>query len=243
MTTTPVGMRCPECAKERTKVHTAASLVKDPVVAYVLIAVNLVLWLGELATGAGGSRGGGSVVELGALYGPAVGEGQLWRLVTSGFLHDNRMPFGLLHIGFNMYLLYYLGGLLEPSIGRLKFALLYFTSLLAGSFGALLLSPLSVTVGASGAVFGLMAGALVIMRSRGIDPMQSGLVPLILLNLLLTFRPGISIGGHLGGLVGGAIAAYLLVELEARRRSAALPLLACLAVAGLAVAGSILVVA
>ena len=243
MMPTPVGMRCPECSKERTKVHTAASLAKDPVVAYVLIAVNVVLWLGELATGAGGGRGGGTVVGSGALYGPSVADGEYWRLVSSGFLHDNRMPFGLLHIGFNMYLLYYLGGLLEPSIGRVKFALIYFTSLLAGSFGALLLSPMGVTVGASGAVFGLMAAAVVIMRARGIDPWQSGIVPLILLNLLLTFRPGISIGGHLGGLVGGALAAYLLVELGARQRSNAVPVLACLTVAGLAVAGSILAVA
>lgn len=243
MTPTSVGMRCPECSKERTKVHTAASLVKDPVVTYTLIAVNVVVWLAELGTGAGGGRGGGAVAELGALYGPNVAHGEYWRLVTSGFLHDTRMPFGILHIGFNMYLLYYLGRMLEPSIGRLKFALIYFTSLLAGSFGALLADPMAVTVGASGAVFGLMAAAVLILRSQGIDPWQSGIVPLILLNLLLTFRPGISYGGHLGGLVGGALAAYLLVELGARQRSAAIPLLACLAVAALAVVGSIAVVA
>ena len=242
MTPTSVGMRCPECSKERTRVHTVASLAKDPVVAYVLIAVNAVLWVGELATGAGGGRGGGLVFEWGALFGPAVADGQYWRLVTGGFLHDNRLPLGLLHIGFNMYILYFLGQLLEPSIGRAKFLALYMTSLLAGSFGALLLSPLSPTVGASGAVFGLMAGAVVIMRARGIDPWQSGIGPLILLNLLLTFRPGISIGGHVGGLIGGALAAYVLVELGARQRSELVPVLACAALGALTVAGSIVAV-
>jgi membrane associated rhomboid family serine protease len=236
-------MRCPECARERTKVRTARSLGTDPVVTYVLIAINAVAWLAELATGQGGGEGGGIVFAQGALFGPAIAEQhQYWRLVTGAFLHSNQLPFGLLHIGFNMYLLYYLGQLMEPAIGRLKFGAIYFTALLSGAFGALLLSPLSPTVGASGAVFGLMGAAVVVMRARGIDPWQSGIGPLILLNLVLTFSlRNISIGGHIGGLIGGAVAAYLVVDLAARQRSVALPLVACAALAALAVAGSIAV--
>jgi membrane associated rhomboid family serine protease len=244
MTPTPVGMRCPECSKDRTKVRTVRSLGTDPVVTYVLIAINAVVWLAELATGAGGGRGGGLLFEWGALYGPAVGAGQYWRLVSSAFLHANQLPFGLLHIGFNMYILYFLGQLMESSIGRMKFVAIYFTALLSGSFGALLLSPLSPTVGASGAVFGLMGAAVVVMRARGIDPWQSGIGPLILLNLLLTLTvANISIGGHIGGLIGGAAAAYLLVDLGARRPSSPLPLVACGVLVVLVVAGSIRVAA
>ena len=118
-----------------------------------------------------------------------------------------------------MLALYVLGELLEPAVGRLRFGLIYFASLLAGSFGALLLEPTAPTVGASGAVFGLMGAAFVVMRSRGINPMESGLGLWIGLNLLITFTiPNISIGGHLGGLVGGALAALLLVDLPERAR-------------------------
>ena len=118
-----------------------------------------------------------------------------------------------------MYALYILGGMLEPAIGRLRFALIYFVSLLAGSFGALLLDPDKATVGASGAVFGLMGAAVVVMRNRGIDPMESGLALWLGLNLLLTFTiSNISVGGHIGGLVGGALAALVMFELPDRVR-------------------------
>ncbi len=235
MTPTPVGMRCPECARERTKVRTAASVTGgDPTATYVLIAINALAFVGSLAGGGGvAERGGGSVIENGALFGPAVADGEYWRLITSGFLHA-----GLIHIAFNMYLLYILGTMLEPAIGRARFLALYFTSLLGGSLGALLLNPDALTVGASGAVFGLMGGAVVIMRARGFDPMASGIPMLIGLNLLITFVfPGISIGGHIGGLVAGVTAAFVLEELGERVRSAAVPLALCTALAaGLAVA-------
>ena len=118
-----------------------------------------------------------------------------------------------------MFALYVLGGLLEPAIGRLRFGVIYFVSLLAGSFGALLLEPDGLTVGASGAVFGLMGAAVVVMRNRGMNPMESGLGLWIGLNLLITFTiPDISIGGHIGGLIGGALAALLLFDLRERVR-------------------------
>ena len=103
-----------------------------------------------------------------------------------------------------MLALWILGSLLEPALGHVRFGLIYFVSLLCGSFGALLLSPDSLTVGASGAVFGLMGAAAVVARNRGLNLMESGLGIWIGLNLLITFTiPNISIGGHIGGLIGG----------------------------------------
>jgi membrane associated rhomboid family serine protease len=239
MTPTPVGMRCPECAKQRTKVRTARTMTSDPYATYVLMAVNILAFFGSAAGGSGiGSGGGGNVFRDGALFGPAIDiNNEYWRLVTSGFLHS-----GILHLAFNMYVLYWLGTMMEPALGRPKFLALYFTSLLAGSFGALLVEPNALTVGASGAVFGLMGGAFVTQRLRGIDPMQSGIGPIILLNLALTFFiSNISIGGHIGGLVGGAIAAFALERLSQGRRSEIVPLLACLVIAVVAVAGAIAV--
>ena len=236
MTPTPVGMRCPECSRERTQVRTAASFVTEPTATYVLIGLNVLAFVGSLAAGAGvAQRGGGSVISNGALFGPAVADGEYWRLITSGFLHA-----GLIHILFNMYLLYILGTMLEPAIGRARFLALYFTSLLGGSFGALLVSPDALTVGASGAVFGLMGGAVLIMRARGFDPMSSGIPALIALNLLITFVfPGVSIGGHLGGLAAGLVAAYVLVSLGDRVRSVAVPVAACAGMSLVLAAGAI----
>jgi membrane associated rhomboid family serine protease len=144
-----------------------------------------------------------------------------------------------------MFILWQIGSMLEPAIGRLRFAIIYFVSMLCGSFGALLLSPDGFTVGASGAVFGIAAAAVVVLRSRGIDPMASGLPMFIGLNLAITFIiPGISIGGHLGGLVGGALAALVMFELPRTVRGLprqAPPLLAA-AIGAVAVAGSMAVV-
>jgi membrane associated rhomboid family serine protease len=119
----------------------------------------------------------------------------------------------------------------------------YLVSLLCGSFGALLLSPDSLTVGASGAVFGLLGAAAVIARSRGISLMESGLGVWIGINLLITFTiPRISIGGHLGGIIGGALAALVLVELGERGRLPRwVPELLCAALGVAAIIGSLVV--
>ena len=127
--------------------------------------------------------------------------------MTSGFVH-----FGIIHLAFNMLLLFQLGQLLEPAIGRVRFGLLYFAALLGGSAGALLLQPNSLHGGASGAVFGLMGAAFVGMRNRGVNPFSTGLGATLMLNLVITFAiPGISIGGHIGGIVGGAIGGYAVL--------------------------------
>jgi membrane associated rhomboid family serine protease len=243
MTSTPVGMRCPDCAGERQRVHTMRSMHVDPIVTYVLIGINVLMFLGSGGGGGlltGGGSGGSRVFLDFALWGPAIDVNhEYYRLVTGAFLHS-----GILHIGFNMYILYWLGTMLEPSLGHLRFGALYFASLLAGSFGALLLDPNAVTVGASGAVFGLMGAAFVLQRARGIDPMQSGLGPVILINLVLGFViPNVSVGGHLGGLVGGVLCAFAMERLAGRGRGVALSVAACVvigiaaAVAGVAVSG------
>jgi membrane associated rhomboid family serine protease len=238
MTTTQVGMRCPECARERTQVRALRSLQRDPTLTYALIAVNVLVALAVFLSGASAvSFGGGSLVEALAVSRVEVARGEVWRIVTAGFVHA-----GMLHLAFNMLALWILGGLLEPTVGKLRFGLIYFVSLLAGTFGALLLTPPNVeTVGASGGIFGLMGAAIVVMRNRGVNLMESGLAVWLGLNLLITFAiPGISIGGHLGGLVGGTLAALLLFEVGDRvRLPAVVPAAAVALLGGLAVAGSL----
>lgn len=244
MTSTPVGMRCPECAGQRTRVVRLREVSRRPQLTFALIAINVIVFLAEgkgVFTLAG--EGSGEVLTKGALLGSSevpqlagqgVAHGQYWRIFTSGFLHEN-----LLHIGFNMWVLYYLGVMLEPALGSLRVGLIYIVSLFCGSLGALLVSPHSLTVGASGAIFGLMGAAAVEMRARQIPLMQSGVGGLILLNLIISFSiPGISWGGHIGGLIGGAIAAAMLRAGDVRR----LPGLAagaCVLLAAAAIAGSI----
>jgi membrane associated rhomboid family serine protease len=104
--------------------------------------------------------------------------------------------------------------MLEPAIGSLRFSLIYLVGLVGGAIGALILSPNAFTAGASGAVFGLMGAAVLVMRSRGVNPFESGLLIWLGLNLAITFTvSNISVGGHIGGLIGGTLAAALVVEL------------------------------
>jgi membrane associated rhomboid family serine protease len=245
MTPTPVGMRCPECARQRTRVRTMRSLSRVSTtlaVTRALIAINVVAFLAEGSFTFGTTTPTSYVFRHGALFGPSISiNHEYWRLVTGGFLHA-----GFLHIALNMYLLYLLGQLLEPAIGSIRFAAIYFTALLAGAFGALWAAPLSLTVGASGAVFGLMGAAVVEMRDRGmsVHPLQNQIVGLIVINLILGFGlSGISVGGHIGGLIGGALAgaAFLAARRQRAIDSLALGLIGCVAISALAVVGAIAV--
>jgi membrane associated rhomboid family serine protease len=226
-----VGFHCPECTRGTgQRVYTARSLVTRPMLTIALVAINLIIFVADL--GSAGGTGLGDLGRDGALFGPAVADGDWWRPFTAGFIHAN-----LIHVGFNMFLLYQLGKLLEPAIKWWGFAALYVMSLLGGSLLVLVLTPDQVTVGASGAVFGLMGATFVAMRSRGIDPFRTAIGPLIVINLLFTFFvPRVSIGGHVGGLVAGAIGGWLLWEwgprLErglGRRLATAVPVAAVLA--------------
>lgn len=226
-----VGFHCPECARTgRQKVVTARNLVGRPYVTLVLIAVNAAVFLVDMLSGTTGGVG-----ELGReweLFGPAVANGDWWRPLTSGFVHA-----GLIHIGFNMVLLYQLGMLLEAALGRIRFGILYFMSLFGGSVLVLVMSYDSRTVGASGAVFGLMGAAVLAFRSRGIDPFSTGIPQLLGLNLLITFVAAryISVGGHVGGLIAGLVGGWILFEVPQRLPQGKLvaPVLCVLASAGL----------
>jgi membrane associated rhomboid family serine protease len=238
MTPTTVGMRCPECSRQRTRVHRLRTTPDRPAITTAIIAVNVVVFLAELVGGGGVGRGGGTLIEHGALFGPAVTFGdEYWRLVSSGFLHS-----GLFHVAFNMWFIWVLGGMLEPALGRARFAVLYATALLCGSFGVLLLQPEVLTVGASGAAFGLLGAAIVEARARGIDIWASGLGVIAVLNFVITFAiPDISIGGHVGGFLGGALVALVFNEADRRRLPQIATLALCLAIALAAVVGGIAV--
>jgi membrane associated rhomboid family serine protease len=211
-----VGFQCPDCTHQRPQqVITGRTMfgrggTSDVIVGKVLIGINVAAYLLMTAVGGSATQAQGTIYEQGVTYGPLVASGEWWRIVTGGFLHA-----GILHLGMNMFLLWLLSKELEPAIGHLRFGLLYVASLLGGALGVLLVSPNSATLGASGAIFGLM-GALVVLQLRAKqNPWNSGLGGLIVLNLIITFAvPGISIGGHIGGLVAGALAGLLVTPLR-----------------------------
>lgn len=210
MVPAPVGMQCVECVRRSRPRVAAPSLVglaRSSSVTSLLITVNVIVWLaGVLLAGGAGLISGSPLATYGGLAAAPVAAGEWWRAITAGFLHS-----GVLHVGLNMAVLYMLGPPVEAALGRLRFTILYFTALITASFGALLLSPSQLTVGASGAIFGLMGAVLVGQRAAGIDPRRSGILTWIVLNLVFTLViPGVSIGGHLGGLAGGLIAGWLL---------------------------------
>jgi membrane associated rhomboid family serine protease len=215
MTPTPVGMRCPECSRERTRVTSGPAAVSQANAApatFALIVICVGAYMIEIATSSGGlNTSANTLISNFGLLGAAVADGEWYRLVTAGFLHA-----GLLHLGFNMFALYFLGRILEPSIGTPRFLGVYFASLLAGSFGAILLSgSLVTTVGASGAVFGIFGATFIIARGRGMNTIAREIGVVLGINLLITFAiPGISIGGHLGGLIGGVLCGLLIVAGE-----------------------------
>lgn len=247
MTPTSVGMRCPDCSRERTQVKRMGS--GNPLTGptgwtatNVLVAINVIVFLAETATGTslGGASGAnpGTIYVKGALFGPFLTQQhEYYRLLTAGFLHD-----GLLHILFNMFFLFVMGRMLEPAIGKLNFVIVYFVALLAGSFGALLFEPLAGTVGASGACFGILGALIVVAHYRGISIWQSGLGITLLINIVFSLSvAGISIGAHLGGVVGGAICGWLIVQFGERRRQPAVVIAGCVLVAVISVVAAIAV--
>lgn len=226
-----VGSHCKDCIKAaQPDIKTRArywNASQPAIVTSVLIGLNVAVFLGlgllyglPEMFGRSGSEAhlrfalwapplSGEFAVLGGNNGVTiVTEGNEWyRLITSGFLH-----YGLIHLAFNMYILFILGNQLEPALGRIKFASIYFASMLGGAAGALLLEPNGLTAGASGAVFGLLGAATVSMWHRGINPFSTGIGRLLLMNLAFTFLwPNISIGGHLGGVLAGSICAFFMM--------------------------------
>ncbi len=227
----PVGIRCPEHSGRAQGVQRVTRGVQRAAfegvgakVTRALIGLNVAVYIAELAQGSGVNANHGSIYQDGALIanGVKVGDtlsgvpkglpipdelaagvahGDWWRLITAAFLH-----YGPFHLLMNMVALYWFGSLLEQRIGSGRYLLLYLVSGLAGSAGALVLDPTTPTVGASGAIFGILGAGLVLERQR--DYVFGGsALGIIVINLVFTFSiANISVGGHIGGLIGGAAA-------------------------------------
>jgi membrane associated rhomboid family serine protease len=209
-----VGIKCPECAGQPAGVKRAKSRVRsvagegtDFIVTKALIAVNVVVYLLQATNGGTFSNPSGEVFQKGFLRAFEVANGEWWRLVTNAFLHGSPI-----HILFNMLMLWWFGRPLEALLGRARFLAVYFIAILAGSAGALILAPTAATIGASGAVFGILGAGLILERSN-INVFGGTALFIVLFNLSFTLlvRPSyISIGGHVGGLIGGALAVLVL---------------------------------
>jgi len=224
MTATPVGMRCPDCARQKTQTRSLQSIAVEPIATYVLIALNVAVFVG--------ARSSVQAQNDLILFGPAVADGDYWRLITSGFLHVE-----ITHILLNMLSLFWLGRMIEPALGHARFVAIYFVALLGGSLGVMILSPDEATLGASGAIYGLLGAAIVMARNRQISLIQSGLIPILAINFVLTISlPGISLGGHLGGLIGGLVATFVVEQLSMRRRNSLVPAVVSCAVLAVATA-------
>jgi membrane associated rhomboid family serine protease len=250
MTYGPVGIRCPDhataggktAAPRRAARSASRSLSQyGPFVTFTLIGINVGVFLLELVMGAGLNGQSGWIYEHGVLvssavdsHGQVVGvaEGEWWRLITATFLH-----YGPLHLGLNMLVLWFIGPPLEEYFGHWRYLLVYLVSGLAGSAGALIWSPSALTVGASGAIWGIMGAALV-LEGRRIYVFGGQAMGLVVFNLIITLViPGISIGGHIGGLIGGGLCA---LAFSSFRRS---PALATLSMAAVGAASIVLAVA
>jgi membrane associated rhomboid family serine protease len=230
MTPTSVGMRCPECSREKTRVVRRGYGGAEPIATYALIGICVAAFIAELATG--GTLGEARLSDAareGAVSKAGVASGDIYRLLTAGFLHAD-----ITHLLFNMVSLWILGQLLEPQFGHVRFLLIFLVSVLAGSLAIIITD--SAGLGASAGVFGLLGAGLVSqwMGGYSINPTQNGLALWLGINLVLSFRPGISLAGHIGGLIGGAVAAAVLhlVTSEARLREP-LPSVILAGVAGL----------
>jgi membrane associated rhomboid family serine protease len=217
MTFGPVGIRCPDHSG---KAQGAARIVQNVqrrtarnpgIVTMTLIAINVGIYLLQLAGGASINASSGWIYEHGALFGPYVAQGDWYRLLSAAFLH-----YGPIHLGMNMLALWWIGRPLEDWLGPVRYLLLYVVSGLAGSAGALIANPTGVTVGASGAIFGILGAAIVLERQQTYV-LGGSAITLLVVNLAFTFAvPGISIGGHLGGLAGGALAILALSQFGKR---------------------------
>lgn len=234
MTPAPVGLRCPEHSGKPQgiqKVTVAAERAvtgigarRANLVTMILIGINVAVYGVELALGGTIDGLGNTLYNHGVLFangayengqlltGPVhalippgaqaagVEHGEWWRLITAAFLH-----YGPVHLGLNMFSLYFAGSILEQMVGRWRYVLLYLTAGVAGSAGALIVTPNSPTAGASGAIFGVL-GALLVLERRGNLQTGGQVALMIILNLVFTFAvPGISIGGHIGGLIAGFV--------------------------------------
>ena len=190
------------------KVYESIFRPKKIVVTNILIALNVIAFFVIFAL-SGANLNVLNLLRYGALNSVLVQNGEFWRLITAGFLHG-----GIFHLIFNMYALYIIGTQIENFAGKWKFLAIYFCSMLTASLMSCVINPNSVSVGASGAIFGLL-GALVYFgyhyRLYLGSILRNQIIPLILFNLLLGFMvSGIDNAAHLGGLIGGLLISMAL---------------------------------
>lgn len=228
-----VGFHCPECVKAHhtTVIRPGQVGALQSMATMVLIGINVAVWvLGQIIwkptniiDTSDGAIAKGALLTSGVEVSRSTGQvnhhligianGEWYRIVTAGFLHVS-----IIHLAVNMWALYVLGRVTEQALGRTRMVLIYMVALVAGSFGALLVSPNQMTLGASGAIFGLMGGLLMVAKSRGVAMKDTGLLGVLGLNLLLTFGLSsyLSVGGHIGGLIGGGLAAFVIIDVPLR---------------------------
>lgn len=236
-----VGFQCPECVAQGRKTQRTGRTAfggkvhaRDTLVTVSLIVVNVAVFAVISLLGGTGNQ---VVFDLAMLSGEVplrgigpeagVASGEYWRIMTSSFVHT-----AFLHLLFNMVAIGFIGPNLERVLGRWRYLGLYLLSCLTAGVAVYWLSPaVSLTYGASGGVFGLLAAALVVYRRQGYD--VSSLLLLLAVNLFFTFSvPNISWQGHIGGLVGGLVTAAALVYAPRERRTA-LQLVAFVGLTGL----------
>ncbi len=172
---------------------------KFPMITYCLIAINLIVFVVPLIFGEQQQ-----ILEALCVHGPSVRAGQYYRLLTGAFVHS-----GLMHLAFNCYTLYVIGSQIESFLGKAKYLVIYFISALFASLMSIIFNGNVASVGASGAIFGVMGALLYFGYHYRVylgNVMRSQIVPLVLVNLLLGFAmEGIDNAAHIGGLIGGAL--------------------------------------
>jgi membrane associated rhomboid family serine protease len=206
MRSASIGYQCPSCASDSIPVITGINRNRfipnqknTPVTKFLSISLIAIFLLQELT--------GTLLVKSFALFAPLVTSGEWWRLITAGFLHGS-----ILHLIFNVYILWVIGSQLESIVRNIKFIVIYFVSLLGGSLASYLFSPFgSYSIGASGAIFGLMGAMVVVGRKRNLDISQ--ITTLVAINVVIGFvLSGIDWRAHLGGLAAGAVITWVLIN-------------------------------
>jgi membrane associated rhomboid family serine protease len=201
-----VGYQCPECASNSTPVIRGISKnsfipnQENNQVTKLLSITLISIYVAQFVLG-------DILISNFALFAPSISTGQWWRLITAGFLHGS-----ILHLLFNVYILWVLGSQLESILGKRKFIVIYFVSLIGGSVASFLFSPFGTySIGASGAIFGLMGAMLVVGRKKRLDISQVAV--LVILNVVIGFvLSGIDWRAHLGGLAAGSLIAWILLN-------------------------------
>lgn len=237
MNETPVGLRCPSCAGTPTGVRRAVERSyrrgRVPITAAIM-AVTCLAFVLQLGTS--GQRGlNGGLTEAFELWGPFVSsDGEWWRILTVALVHGS-----IAHLAMNMISLWIVGSIVETGLGPVRYVGIYVAAVVWGSLGAMVLQPGAPVVGASGGIFGVFAAIMVVQLMRG-GTVSSDIFGVLVLNLFITFAiPGISIGGHLGGIVGGALAAFAALGVDRQVRGPQRQKVAVAAMAAVVVVGAV----